>query len=380
MSDLKNMLEEQGLAFKTFKAHYAERLEHIENSLENMEAISNRPGGPNKEGHLLADARKSADVFMRTGEGLDPQSMAPGSDLQASISTTAGGGGYLVPAVMADHIYSLMNEASPMRQLCNVVNPRSGDYSQPIALGGGVVTHVGEENARPETNTPTFTEVKAVMGECYFNWPLTQRALDDSAYDLQTIIESEGSRAIAETQNADFVSGNGTNKPKGFLDHTMSIDNDANRTFGQIQYIPTGVDGDFGTGKADDLLSLIYKMKAGLRQGASFQMNSETISVIRKWKNADGDYIWQQSMQAGQPSTLFGFPVHENEDMPAIGSGTTPIAFGNWKRAYTIVDRTLHLLRDPFTNKPYVNIYMSAYYGGMLVDSEAVKVLKLSAT
>jgi len=325
----------------------------------------------------VIEARKSVDRFLRTGDG---------ALSEKSLSTVSGGAGFSVPAVLAEQVYTVMKAASPMRQWCNVVNPLSGDYTQPILVGGGAVTHAGEEDARDANTTPTFAEAKPSMGECYINWPVTQRALDDSGYDLASLIEEEGSRTIAEAQNGAFVSGNGTDKAKGFLAYTQAATDDGTRAFGQIQYVPTGVAGGFKTASAtvspgDDLITLIYKLKAGHRQGAAFMMNSETLSVVRKWKDySTGAMLWQPSLMAGQPSLLCGFPVVENEDMPAIGSGTTPIAFGNWKRAYTIVDRTLTLLRDPYTNKPYVNLYMSAYYGGMLVDSEAVKVLKLSAS
>lgn len=125
---------------------------------------------------------------------------------------------------------------------------------------------------------------------------------------------------------------------------------------------------------------MIFAMRSGLRQGAAWQMNAATLSQVSKWKDQQGNYIWQPGIAAGQPSTLLGFPVHDNESMPAIGSGATPIAFGNWNRAYTIVDRTLTVLRDPYTNKPFINLYLNSYYGGGLRDSEAVKLLKLSAT
>jgi HK97 family phage major capsid protein len=377
-NEVMKALEEQGKAFEGFKTHYNGELTRLSNMLKDMEAKGNRPMAPGIVGSAdLIEARKGVDRFLRTGDGeLD----------RKSLSTVTGGAGYTVPAIMAEQVYTVMKAASPMRQWCNVVNPLSGDYTQPILVGGGAVTHAGEEDARDANTTPTFTEAKPSLGEAFVNWPCSQRALDDSGYDLARLIEEEGSRAIAEAQNGAFVSGNGTDKAKGFLAYTQAATDDGTRAFGEIQYVPTGVAGGFKTASAtvspgDDLITLIYKLKAGHRQGAAFMMNSETLSVVRKWKDySTGAMLWQPSLMAGQPSLLCGFPVVENEDMPAIGSGTTPIAFGNWKRAYTIVDRTLTLLRDPYTNKPYVNLYMSSYYGGMLVDSEAVKVLKLSAS
>ena len=128
---------------------------------------------------------------------------------------------------------------------------------------------------------------------------------------------------------------------------------------------------------ADDLVDLIYALKKGHRTGAQWMMNGKTLSVIRKWKDTDGNYLWQPGLLAGQPSQILGYGIVENEDMPDVGANATPVLFGNYARAYWIFDRIgIRSLRDPFTNKPYVHFYTTKRVGGMLVDSEAVKILK----
>ena len=210
--------------------------------------------------------------------------------------------------------------------------------------------------------------------------------LDDVFFNAEQFIIDELTKQFAIDEGTAFTTGNGTKKPKGFLAYTQAATADGTRAFGSLQYLPTGVSGAFKTrtddvNPNDDLIDLIYCMKAPLRAGAFFMTAGRSLAVVRKWKDKDGNYIWQPAIQMGQPSMLNGYPVVENEDMPAIGSGTTPIAFGNFKRGYTIVDRIgIRTLRDPFTVKPKISFYMTKRVGGMLVDSEAIKLLKLSAS
>jgi HK97 family phage major capsid protein len=178
------------------------------------------------------------------------------------------------------------------------------------------------------------------------------------------------------------VTGNGTKKPKGFLDYTTAATADSSRAFGTLQHVITGVDGDFAaSNKADKLIDVIHTLKAGHRAGSVWMMNTLTLSEVRKFKDTTGQYLWQPSVQAGVPSTLLGYSVIEAEDMPDIATGSLSIAFGNFAAGYMIVDRIgIRSLRDPYSNKPYVGFYTTKRVGGMVVDSEAIKVLKFSAT
>jgi HK97 family phage major capsid protein len=183
---------------------------------------------------------------------------------------------------------------------------------------------------------------------------------------------------------AAFVTGNGTDKPKGFLTYTINATADATRTFGQLQYVPSGEAATFKTATAtvspaDCLVDLVHALKAGYRSGASWLMNSSTAAVVRKWKDIDGAFIWQRSIAAGQPDTLLGYPVEESADMPDIAANAYPVAFGNWKRGYVLVNRPTRLLRDPYTNKPNVGFYTTRRVDGGVVNSEAIKLLKIAA-
>jgi HK97 family phage major capsid protein len=406
MTEVKKLLEDQGKAFEEFKKANDDCLKakaegkafsemeakveaanaeitRLSKELEEVAKKANRPpagsdgGDPAKSEHkaaFLKFARKGDDVGL--------------ADVQkkAMNVTTDGDGGYAVPEELDRAVLDLMQHESPMRGLCNVITVGSPDYKKLVNKHGAGSGWVDEDDARTETATPALDVVAAVMGEIYANAFATQTSLDDLFFNVEQFIITELSKAFALEEGAAFDTGNGTKKPKGFLAYTQASTNDGTRAFGQIQYIPTGTAGAFKTASAtvspaDDLITLIHKIKKGLRQDAAWMFNGLTLAAIRKWKDAEGNYLWQPGMQVGQPSMLLGYPVAENEDMPDIGSGTTPIAFGNWKRAYTIVDRIgIRTLRDPYTNKPYVGFYMTKRVGGMLVDSEAVKVLKLSAS
>lgn len=362
----------------------AAHMDEIKRRLDEIEAKQNRPPRASADGDPVKSEHKEAwEKWLRKGKG---EEELRSLEQKALNVTTDGDGGYAVPEQVDREILSLMQTFSPMRSVARVITVGTPDYKKLVNKHGAAYGWVDEDDARPETNTPTLAQVAAVMGEIYANPAATQTMLDDVFFNAESWLAEELSEAFALGEGASFVTGNGTKRPKGFLDYMMASTKDGVRAFGTIQYVPTGADGAFKTtsatvNPADDLLDLIHAMKGGNRQGAVFMMNSATLGAVRKWKDNDGAYIWRPGIEAGQPSNLLGYPVVENEDMPDIGSGTTPIAFGNFRRGYYIVDRIgIRSLRDPYTNKPYVQFYTTKRVGGMLVDSEAIKVLKMSAT
>ncbi|HHL42106.1 MAG TPA: phage major capsid protein, partial [Hellea balneolensis] len=166
----------------------------------------------------------------------------------------------------------------------------------------------------------------------------------------------------------------------GILGYTQVAD--SAHTWGNVGYIATGSDGAFDTtNPIDALIDLVYAPKPRYRAGASFVMNRRTLGVLRKFKDADGNYIWQPGMQSGAPSSLLGYPVVEVEDMPDIASDSYSIAFGDFRRGYLIVDRQgVRVLRDPYSAKPYVLFYTTKRVGGGIQDFNAIKLLKFAAS
>jgi HK97 family phage major capsid protein len=149
-----------------------------------------------------------------------------------------------------------------------------------------------------------------------------------------------------------------------------------------VQYVAAGAAGNFAAASPQDrLVDLVHALKAPYRQGAVFVMASDTLARIRKMKTSDGAFIWSPGLTAGQPGSLLGFPVVEAEDMPAVAADSLSIAFGNFQAAYVIADRgETAVLRDPYSNKPFVHFYATKRVGGALVNSEAIKLMKMSAT
>jgi HK97 family phage major capsid protein len=217
-------------------------------------------------------------------------------------------------------------------------------------------------------------------GELYANPAASQAMLDDAAFDVEDWLASEIATEFARAEGSAFVAGSGINRPKGFLAAPNSAQGDPVRAFGTLQYLATGTAGGLGTNAADKLIDLVQTLRPPYRQGAVFVMNSATASTIRKLKTSDGAFLWQPGLTAGQPDSLLGYPVVEAEDMPDIAVDSLSIAFGNFRVGYLIAERTeTQILRDPFTNKPFVHFYATKRVGGQVANSEAIKLLKFSA-
>ena len=203
--------------------------------------------------------------------------------------------------------------------------------------------------------------------------------LDDAAFGLEEWLGNEIAMEFARAEGAAFISGTGVNQPKGFLSGPTAVTGDAGRSFGTLQHIVSGNAASLGTSPELKLIDLVHSLRPGHRQGASWVMNSATLAEVRKLKAADGSFIWQAGIMDGAPARLLGYPVVEAEDMPDIAANALPIAFGNFKAGYLIAERSATtILRDPFTNKPYVHFYAVKRIGWQVLDSDAIKVLKIS--
>jgi HK97 family phage major capsid protein len=305
------------------------------------------------------------------------------SELEAKAMnvTSSPEGGYAVPEQLDRTILDLIKQVSPVRAAANVVSIGGVEYRRLVNVRGTASGWVGETSSRPDTSSPEFAEVKPFMGEIYANPAATQRMLDDAFFDVEGFLAQEIADEFAQAEGAAFISGDGTNKPKGFLSYTINTSADGARDFGHIQQIKTGVAGGFratttSSNPGDTFIDVIHSLKSPLRAGAAWMMNSQTEARVRKFLDTDGNYIWRPGLEMGQPSTILGYAVVEAPDMPTVATTSNPIAFGNWRRGYTIVDRMgTRMLRDPYTNKPYVQFYTTKRVGGMVVDSEAIKIL-----
>lgn len=316
------------------------------------------------KGGFQSYLRKGEDHGLR---GLEEKAMSVSSDPD---------GGYLVPDELSAEIGKRLATISPIRALATVRQVSSSLYKKPFAQSGPAVGWVGDADTRPQTATPTLAELQFPTMELYAMPAATSSLLDDAAIDLNMWMAEEVETAFAEQESAAFINGDGVNKPKGFLAE-VTVD-EANWSWNNLGTIATGVDGELDTTTgADVLVDTIYALKAGYRQNAHFVMNRKTQAELRKLKDGDGNYLWQAPASATMQASLMGFPVMEAEDMPDIGSNTTPIAFGDFRRGYLVVDRTgVRVLRDPYSAKPYVLFYTTKRVGGGVQDFDAIKLIK----
>jgi HK97 family phage major capsid protein len=328
---------------------------------------------PVLSGARMADPAKAAfvDGYLRRGAEVE---------LKSFSGAVAADGGYAVPKEIDAIIDATLKGISPIRAIANVVRVGSAGYRKLVTQNGVTSGWASETATRPETATPTFNEIVPSFGELYANPAATQAMLDDAAFDVEGWLASEIATEFAKAEGAAFVNGNGTNKPRGFLQAPTATTSDATRPFGTLQYIASGAAGAFVAANPQDrLVELVHAVRAPYRQGASWVMNASTLATIRKFKTSDGAFIWQPGLSAGQPDTLLGYPVVEAEDMPDIAANSLSIAFGNFKAGYLIAERSeTNILRDPYSNKPYVHFYATKRLGGAVTNSEAIKVMKFA--
>jgi len=247
-------------------------------------------------------------------------------------------GGYLVPNETETEITRLQTDVSPIRSIAGVRQISSSVYKKPVTITGTAVGWVGEADARPQTASQTLAEISYPTMELYAMPAATSAFLEDSAVDVGQWIADEVNAAFAEQETSAFINGDGVNKPTGFLQQT--IVDEASWAWGSMGYVPTGEAGSLPIGaESDVLIDLVYALKAGYRQNANWVMNRRTQAAIRKIKDADGNYLWQPSATPNGHASFMGFSLVEAEDMPDIGLDATPIAFGDFRRGYLIVDR-----------------------------------------
>ena len=304
-----------------------------------------------------------------------------GVELKAVTGVSDSAGGYAVPEEIDAAIDRTLSSISPIRAIANVVKVGTAGYRKLVTKGGTPSGWVAETAGRPETGTPEFVEIAPPFGELYANPAASQAMLDDAAFDVEAWLAHEIATEFARAEGAAFVNGSGVNQPRGLLAAPTSAASDGARPFGTLQIVGTGVAAGFpATNPQDKLIDLIQALRPPYRQGAVFVMNSATAARIRKFKTADGAFVWQPGLVAGQPDTLLGYPVVEAEDMPDVAADSLSIAFGNFNAGYLIAERTeTQILRDPFTNKPFVHFYATKRVGGQVANSEAIKLMKFSA-
>ena len=320
--------------------------------------------------------KQAFDSYVRSGEAAGLRAL----EMKALSVGSNPDGGYLVPPEVETEIGRRLTAISPIRSIAGVRTISGNVYKKPFMTAGPAVGWVGETDARTQTASPTLDELSFPAMELYAMPAATSTLLEDSAVNIDEWLAQEVEQVFAAQEGAAFVTGDGSNKPKGFLSYTTAAN--ASWSWGNVGYIASGAAGAFpASSPSDVLVDLIYAVNAGYRQNAVFVMNRKTQSAIRKFKDTAGNYLWQPPAVAGGRASLMTFTVVEAEDMPDIAANSLSIAFGDFNRGYLVVDRAgVTVLRDPYTAKPYVLFYTTKRVGGGVQDFDAIKVMKFAAS
>ncbi|QPC87210.1 phage major capsid protein [Mesorhizobium sp. NBSH29] len=396
--DLPDAFDEFMTSFEAFKQANDERLASVEKRMSadvltvdkverinkaldeqkrTMDALSLKKARPQlgrdaRNGAEYLEHKQAFEAYVRNGD----DRLLRALDTKAMSSGSGQDGGYLVPPETEAEIGKRLAALSPIRSIASVRQVSAAVLKKPFSITGPAVGWVGETAARPQTASATLAELQFATMELYAMPAATASLLEDSVVDLDQWISTEVEAAFAEQEGAAFVNGDGTAKPRGFLNYTKVAE--TAWAWGSLGYIATGVAGALPASNASDvLIDTVYALKAGYRQNANWVMNRKTQAAIRKLKDADGNYLWQPPAAPGSRAMLMGFGLVEAEDMPNAGTDATPIAFGDFGRGYLVVDRTgVRVLRDPYSAKPYVLFYTTKRVGGGVQDFDAIKLLK----
>lgn len=404
MSEIKTALDAQGSAFEQFKqandarlakmeagqgddanlkaqmAKAAEDMAEHKKLLLALETKLNRPpiGGDGEPiNEAVEEHKKAFDGYMRKGTDFDKS-----IEFKALNIGTGSDGGYAVPKEIDSVIDATAVNISPIRQIAKVVQVGTSDYHKLVNIHGTTSGWVGETTARTSTTTPSLVDIAPPMGEIYAFPQATQQMLDDVFFDAEQWLGTEVGIEFARAEGAGFINGTGVVQPRGFLTYTNVATGDATRAFGSIEYTGTGASAAFKTltstvNPADDLFTVVSLMKAAYRTGARFVMNKDTLFAIMAFKDYQGRYVFNPTSAPGVEDTILGYPVTEAEDMPVRAANSYSVAFGNFMLAYLIVDRIgTRVIRDVYTNKPYIGFYTTKRLGGAVVNSEALKLIK----
>ncbi len=384
---IENQIETQFSEIKTsalnsineVKTDLDARYSALDEKVEKLFKTAQRFGSGRTEAEETREnCMKSLAKFLRTDNGARVKlNSVPNLEVRTVTGNTGtdAQGGYAVPFVLDNEILKKERDLNIMRQICNVISVSSPDTAWNIDLGGATSGWVAETDSRTQTDAPTLGRATITWGEVYAMPQATQYLLDDAAFDVESWYTNSVAEKFADEEENAFLTGNGTKKPKGLLAYTYTTDADGSRDLGKIQKISGGL-------TFDSILSVYYALRQVYRrQGdCAWLMNGATIEALRKIKDEQNRYIWVDNIANGMAGSLLGCPVHESRFVPgATTNGNLCVLFGNFKKAYTIVDRLgLNVIRDPYTVKGQVAFYTSKRVGNVLTDDDAVKALAVS--
>ncbi|MFN3575533.1 MAG: phage major capsid protein [Tabrizicola sp.] len=367
------------------KAALEQRLTAESSRIAELEKKLNRPPLA-ANGLTVEDAEHKAALidFMRKGAVGGAEAALYAAERKAAdvrVATPASGG-YALPKEIAAALNKQLLDISPIRGISRVVTVSTPDYHELVDLNGFGTEWLGETDTHNPTTTPDLADVAPTFGELSAYPKATRQAISDLMFDVEGWLIERGAEQMAKAEGIAFISGNGTNKPTGFLAGPAPVATaDAGRAFGTLQYVPSGAAAALGANPYDQLKDMMYALKAGHRANAVWVMNSLTLAAHAKVKTTDGQYLLTPAVREGDPETLLGKRIVVAEDMPTIAANAFPIAFGDFRAGYLIADiPSWWILRDEITQPGYVKFPMSRRVGGKLLDTNAIKLLKIATT
>ena len=358
---------------KAFRTDIQKRLEAQEDRMTMLDRknLSRARAPLSVESDAGAPHQKAFDAYIRHGD----DGALRGLPLEGKAMNSTSDAGFLAAPTVALQVQEALNAMSSLRKVANVVTVESATFEMLVDMGDIASGWSTEAGTQAETGTPAVQRVVIPVHELSAMPKASQRLLDDAAFDIEEWLAGRIADKFIRAEATAFISGDGVNKPRGFLTHARAAN--ASATNVQIGTIPSGATGDFAaTNPANALIDLVYALSTQYRANGSFVMNSKTAAAVRKMRDTDGRFLWTDSLAMGQPPQLLGYPVLLCEDMPDIANGSAAIAFGDFKSAYTIVERPdLRVLRDPYSAKPHVLFYATKRVGGGVTDARAIKLM-----
>ena len=337
----------------------AERLER-ELNVPTSEMLTSRPekNAPGKQGRASDEYR---DAFWR----MVRDRSASYTVYNALQIGTDSEGGYLCPDEYERTLIQALEEENKLRSLCKVIRTSSGDRKIPLVASHGTASWVDEEGVIPESDD-SFGQITLGAHKVASIIKVSDELLQDSVFDVESYIATEFARRVGDAEEAAFIVGDGAGKPIGMLHETNGA--------------ATGVTAASATAiTADELIDLVYSLKAPYRKRAIFLFNDQTIKAIRKLKDGNGQFLWQPGLQQGQPNTLLGYSYETSTHMPLIGAGAKPILFGDLS-SYWIADRegrSIKRLNELYATTGQVGFRVTQRLDGRLVQQEGMKCLTM---
>lgn len=364
--EMKSVLDEARAEVKKYGAETAEQKAKydameadLEKRMDALEAKANRPGMSDAD-EKLQEQKAALIAYMRKGEDrLTPE------QAKALVTDTDSDGGYLITENINPQILEKLVERSPMRELANIETITMGNsLSMPTEVGSFAAQWASERGSRSETTSGTVGMERIPAHELYANPLASQQMLDDSGYDIEAWISRKIGEQIGVAEATAFISGNGVDRPEGVLNGGLSSIESANS----------------GVITGDDILDLVFELPEAYANNGVLLWKRSTTRALRKEKDGQDQYLWAPGINAATPATYAGYNYREAIDMPSVAASAKAVVFADFQRLYTILDRKgISLLRDPFSNKPFVGFYTTFRVGGQVVLPEAGRILTVKA-